>query len=134
MRATPVVVAAAILDGDPPALLAAQRGGPAALAGKWELPGGKVEVGETEQQALERECHEELDIVIAVGERAAPDMPTVAGDAVLRTYWARLVEGSPRALEHAALRWLTADELGDVAWLAADLPVIAQIRHRLHST
>jgi 8-oxo-dGTP diphosphatase len=131
---TPVVVAAAIVDGDPPALLAAQRANPPELAGRWELPGGKVEPGETEADALVRECREELGVTIVVGERAAADVATVGGEAVLRTYWARLVIGRPRPLEHAALRWLTADEIRDVDWLPADLPVIAEIESRLRSS
>lgn len=129
-----IVVAAAIVLGDPPRLLAAQRARPHALAGKWELPGGKVEHGETDREALARECHEELGVTVDVGERAAPDVPTVDGTTVLRTYWATITDGDPRPLDHAALRWLCADELDDVDWLPADGPVIAAVRSRLAST
>lgn len=129
-----VVVAAAILSGRPPRLLAAQRAAPQALAGRWELPGGKVEPGEGEVDALVRECREELGVEIVVGPRAAPDVPTVDGTAVLRTYLARVVAGVPAPLEHAALRWLAAAELDAVAWLDADLPVIDAIRSGLASS
>lgn len=121
------VVAAAIVAGEPPALLAAQRSYPPSHAGRWELPGGKVHAGEDDVTALVRELEEELGVRAAIGERAAPDVSTVDGNGVLRTYWARVLEGDPRALEHAALRWLPATDLYDVDWLDADLPVVAAI-------
>jgi 8-oxo-dGTP diphosphatase len=126
-RESYVVVAAAIVDGTPPALLAAQRAYPPTLAGRWELPGGKVHDGEDDATALARELEEELGVRAVVGERAAPDVTTVDGAGLLRTYWATVVDGEPRALEHAALRWLPAAELYDVDWLEADLPVIGAI-------
>jgi 8-oxo-dGTP diphosphatase len=127
--ATVVVVAAAIVAGDPPRVLAAQRAHPAALAGRWELPGGKVEPGERELDALVRECQEELGVTLVVGPRAAPDVATVDGSGVLKTFWARIAGStSPVAHEHSALRWLTAGELDDVDWLDADLPVVRAIR------
>jgi 8-oxo-dGTP diphosphatase len=122
-----VVVAAAIVDGEPPALLAAQRAYPPALAGRWELPGGKVHEGEDDAAALVRELREELGVQVAVGARAASDVVTVDGAGILRVYWATVLDGAPQALEHAALRRLTAGELYDVDWLDADLPVIAAI-------
>jgi 8-oxo-dGTP diphosphatase len=127
-----VVVAAAIVDNRG-RLLAAQRGYPAALRGRWELPGGKVHEGETEPAALARECREELGIEIAVGDPAATAVPTTDGAGTLRTYWAGIVDGDPQPREHLALRWLRADELGDVDWLDADLPVIAELRAGLLS-
>jgi 8-oxo-dGTP diphosphatase len=125
------VVAGAIVRGHPPRLLAAQRAHPHALAGKWELPGGKVEPGEDDVAALARELHEELGVTVEVRGRAAPDVPTVGGTGVLRTYWVDLVDGEPAALEHAALRWLDVSELTGVDWLAPDLPVVAAIEERM---
>lgn len=122
-----VVVAAAILDRDPPRLLAAQRARPEALAGQWELPGGKVEPGESEPEALVRELREELAVEVAIGGRTGRDVVTVGGTGVLRTYWVTITAGEPQPLDHAALRWLTTDHLYDVPWLAPDLPVIAEI-------
>ena len=131
--ASQIVVCAAIVEGDPPRLLAAQRRYPHSLQGRWELPGGKVEPGEAEISALVRECREELGVELDVGARAAPDVATVGGRGVLRTYWASVRSGRPEPLEHHELRWLTADELGTVAWLDADLPVIEAVYDGLTS-
>lgn len=129
-----VVVAAAIIAGDPPLLLAAQRARPPSLAGLWELPGGKVEPGESDRDALVRECREELGVPVTIGGRAGPDVPTVDGAAVLRAYWTRILRGTPQPRDHVQLRWLAAEELNDVLWLPADGPIIAAIRIGIHSS
>lgn len=119
---TIIVVGAAILDAG--RLLAARRIEPPSLAGGWELPGGKVEPGESDQEALVRECREELGVTIETGRRLGGDF-AMTGDAVLRVWTARVVEGEPRALDdHDELRWLDPGHWYDVAWLAADLPVV----------
>jgi 8-oxo-dGTP diphosphatase len=122
-----VVGAAIIADGR---LLAAQRAAPAALAGGWELPGGKVEAGETDEQALVRECREELGIDITVGRRVGGVWPVHDGY-VMHVWTAAIAGGEPTALEHSELRWLTEAELFDVPWLPADLPVIEAVRVHL---
>ena len=122
-----VVVGAAIIDltGPRPRLLAAQRADPPALAGYWELPGGKVEAGETDEEALVRECAEELGVVIDLRGRVGSDLPiAVTGGGILRVWVARIVSGELSSMEHSELRWLTADELDDVAWLPADLALL----------
>jgi 8-oxo-dGTP diphosphatase len=117
-----VVVAAAILDGD--RLLAARRSEPAALAGGWELPGGKVERGESDEAALVRECREELGVSIEIGERVGEDWPLQPGY-VVRAWTASIVAGVPAPLEdHSELRWLGAGEWLSVGWLSADLPIV----------
>ena len=122
-----VIVAAAIVDGDPPRGLAAQRSYPRELAGLWELPGGKVHADETDLDALVRECREELGVDIAPGARLGGDVE-IGPDLLLRVWWARLVAGEPQPLEHTSLRWLAHDELDEVPWLPSDAPVVAAVR------
>ena len=124
-----VVVGAAIRVGEK--VLAAARAYPPELAGLWEFPGGKVEPAETEEDALRRECREELGVDIELGGRVGSDLVTVGGRYVLRIYWATLREGEPEALEHAGLRWLTADELDDVPWLPGNRPVVEILKSEL---
>ena len=121
-----VVVGAAIVrDGR---LLAARRSAPAELAGGWELPGGKVEPGESEPDALVRECREELGVAVVAGERVPGEWP-LRDDLVLRVYLARLLDGEPRPLEdHDEVRWLTGADLGSVAWLPADVGAVTAVR------
>jgi 8-oxo-dGTP diphosphatase len=122
---TSIVVGAAIIkDGR---LLAAQRAEPPELAGGWEFPGGKVDPGEADEDALIRECREEIGVEITLRERVGGDW-RLSATAVLRVWTAELVKGDPRPLEHLALRWLAAHELHDVAWLKADLPVVDAVR------
>jgi 8-oxo-dGTP diphosphatase len=124
-RPSPSVIVAAVvvMDGR---VLASERAHPPEAAGRWEFPGGKVEPGETDQAALVRECVEELGVRVEVGARIGPDVAMAGGRAVLRAFVVRLADGTmPRALEHAALRWLAADELDSVPWLPADRPIVA---------
>jgi 8-oxo-dGTP diphosphatase len=131
----PVVVAAAILErrGGHLRLLAAQRAAPPALAGRWEFPGGKVEPGESERDALVRECREELGVEILVAGRLGADLPSADGRAVLRVWTASVRAGAPRAVEHLAIRWLTAAELYDVDWLPQDLALVEVLRGLLRA-
>jgi 8-oxo-dGTP diphosphatase len=122
-----VVVAAAILADDPPRVLAAQRAYPPDLAGLWELPGGQVHAGETDVAALVRECHEELGVTVAVGNRLGGDVAVGAG-LVLRAWWAAIFDGTPQPLEHRALRWLAPGEVDEVAWLPGEGPIVAALR------
>ncbi|MFC6878313.1 MULTISPECIES: (deoxy)nucleoside triphosphate pyrophosphohydrolase [Actinomadura] len=112
--------AAIISDGR---LLAAQRAEPPHMAGGWELPGGKVDPGETDEDALVRECEEELAVEVRLGRRVGGDW-RLSERSVLRVWTAELVRGEPQALEHLALRWLTPAELYDVDWLPGDLPAV----------
>nr|WP_281278438.1 (deoxy)nucleoside triphosphate pyrophosphohydrolase [Tessaracoccus massiliensis] len=85
-------------------VLAAQRGEGRALPGLWEFPGGKVEDGETQEQSLRREIHEELGCVVEVGERSVRTEHSYPfGLAELTAYWCTLLEGELVATEHAAL-------------------------------
>lgn len=122
-----VVVGAALLDGG--RLLAARRSAPAELAGRWEVPGGKVEAGERPEDALVRELREELGIDAEPVERVPGEWP-LRTPYVLWVWTARLLPGSraPRPLQdHDELRWLAPAEVWDVAWLDQDVPAVRQI-------
>jgi len=119
-----VVVAGVVIDGSG-RLLAARRTAPPELAGGWELPGGKVEPGESEPEALRRELREELGIQTDVGARLAGEWPLRDGY-VLRAYVVTVTAGDPRPLaDHDALRWLEPGTWADFDWLPADRPAVA---------
>ena len=120
-----IVAAIIIVDGR---VLACERSAPPEVAGRWEFPGGKVEPGESDADALARECAEELGVRVEVGDQVGPDVPLAHGRAVLRVFAVTLLDGDrPRALEHAAMRWLGADQLDSVPWLPADRPIVAEL-------
>lgn len=124
-----VVVAGAVCDGG--RLLAARRSAPPELAGRWELPGGKQEPGESGEQALVRELREELGVEAEPRERIPGEWPLKPG-LVLRVWTVRLVSGVPSPLEdHDELRWLTPDETDTVDWLDQDRPAVAEAVRRL---
>jgi 8-oxo-dGTP diphosphatase len=117
---TQIVVAGAVFSGA--TVLVAQRVRPPELAGRWELPGGKVAPGETEPDALARELAEELGLEatdVAVGDRLGADV-RLNETTILRAYRVRLLRGEPRPHDHQALRWVTAAELSEVDWVPAD--------------
>lgn len=120
----PVIVAAAVVSGG--RLLAAQRSYPAALAGRYELPGGKVEPGESPLGALVREWQEELGVGILPGRRVGGDV--VAGRHVLRVWRASIRTGVPEPREHAALCWVGVEGLAGLDWLPADRALLPELR------
>lgn len=102
------------------------------LKGGWEFPGGKVEPGETSQEALKREIMEELDTKILVGEL----IDTIEYDystfhLSMNCFWAEVQEGDLELKEAQEAKWLTKEELDSVAWLPADVTLIDQIREQM---
>ena len=125
------MVGAAIVSGG--RVLAARRTTPAEAAGRWELPGGKVEDGETPEDALVREIAEELGCVVAV-TGWLPGETRIRDGMVLRVGACDLTAGTPEPTEHDAVRWLAAEELGDVDWLDSDRPFLPAVRDLLRTT
>jgi 8-oxo-dGTP diphosphatase len=123
------VVAAVIRDGDK--IFSTQRGYGEYKDG-WEFPGGKIEEGETPQEALKREIFEELDTEIAVGNLIKTieyDYPTF--HLSMDCFWATVKSGHLELKEAEAARWLSKEELDEVEWLPADLELVDKIREGL---
>ncbi len=121
------VVAALIWDGDK--FMACQRPAHKARGLLWEFVGGKVEPGETKEQALIRECREELAVTVAVGDvfcqvlHEYPDL-TVR----LTLFNAVIAEGEPQMLEHNDIRWITPAQIPELDFCPADKEILAQIQ------
>ena len=123
------VAAAVIRDGEK--IFAVQRGY-GEFKGGWEFPGGKIEAGETSQQALVREITEELSATIEVGdliETVEYDYPDF--HLSMDCFWCEIVNGDLVLKEHEAARWLTREELTDVEWLPADVAVAEKIEEEM---
>lgn len=123
------VVAAVIRKGDK--IFATQRGY-GELKGGWEFPGGKIEDGETPQEALKREIEEELDTEILVGELIDTieyDYPTF--HLSMDCFWCEIIEGRLVLKEHEAARWLDRKTIDDVEWLPADVTLVGKIKETL---
>lgn len=126
----PVVVGTALVhDGR---LLVQQRRYPARDAGRWELPGGRVEPGEGERDAVIRECEEELGIGVVPTGRVGTDVPLRNG-MLLRVHTAEPAnpDAEPRAVEHREVRWASAAELAALDWLEADRVLLHSLRELL---
>lgn len=114
-----------------PVIFATQRGYGKFKDG-WEFPGGKVEAGETPQQAVCREVREELDTEIAVGkliDRVEYDYPDF--HLSMDCFWCEIISGNLVLKEHEAARWLVKSELDTVEWLPADIALIEIIRKEM---
>ena len=127
IRVVAAVIKAVNKDGEP-IIFATQRGY-GALKDGWEFPGGKIEVGETPQEALKREIMEELDTEIEVGEL----IDTIEYDypefhLSMNCFWCEVINGDLVLKEHEAAKWLTMAQLNDVESLPADITLKEKIR------
>ena len=127
IRVVAAVIKAVNKNGKP-MIFATQRGY-GEFKGGWEFPGGKIEVGETPQEALKREIMEELDTEIEVGEL----IDTIEYDypefhLSMNCFWCEVINGDLVLKEHEAAKWLTMAQLNDVEWLPADITLIEKIR------
>lgn len=127
------VVAGAVLREGPggvPELLLAQRSYPPEVAGRWELPGGKAEDGETLPEALIRELSEELGVTVTVGEQLRVTV-ALRPELTMVALFARIVRGEPVAVEHSALRWVDAASLTAMDLVPADTAWLPELRAAL---
>lgn len=134
-----VLVSAVALVDDlsrPTHVLSARRTRPAELAGGWEFPGGKVEPGETSAQAARREVLEELRVRVRLGDRVGTGAWALSATAEMDLWWAVALPGEPAPVplqDHDQVRWLTRQDLFQVAWLTADLPIVRHLAGLLHT-
>ncbi|WP_369901274.1 (deoxy)nucleoside triphosphate pyrophosphohydrolase [Bacillus manliponensis] len=109
-------------------VLCAQRGEMKILPLKWEFPGGKIEKGESPQQALIREIDEEMHCKIKVGDQITHTVHEYDfGIVHLTTFYCRLVSGNPVLTDHVAIKWLLPAELELLEWAPADIPTIERL-------
>ncbi|MHA7127092.1 (deoxy)nucleoside triphosphate pyrophosphohydrolase [Janibacter indicus] len=113
-------------------ILCAQRGPGGPLGGMWEFPGGKIEPGESPEQALAREIDEELQCSVTVGPRVTTTRHQYSFAIInLSTYWCDLEHGEPATTEHASLQWLRPTELDRLEWAPADIPAVHLIAQEM---
>ena len=127
IRVVAAIIKATNENGEP-IIFATQRGY-GEFKGGWEFPGGKIEDGETPQEALVREIKEELETEISVGQLIDTieyDYPTF--HLSMDCFWAEIVTGDLVLKEHEAAKWLTKDELDSVDWLPADVTLVAKVK------
>lgn len=123
----PIEVVASIIHQDGK-ILATQRGY-GDFKGLWEFPGGKMEPGETPEEALRREIREELNIDISVEKHICTvehDYPNF--HLTMHCYWCSIVQGEPVLNEHQSARWLEKTEWESVEWLPADIVVVKELQ------
>ena len=120
------VVGAVIIENGK--ILCAQRGLDKALPLKWEFPGGKIEEGESPQEALRREIVEEMQCKIEIGNQIEHTVYEYDfGIVHLTTFYCKLIVAKPVLTEHTSIKWLAPDELKSLDWAPADIPAIEKL-------
>ncbi|HWL22387.1 MAG TPA: (deoxy)nucleoside triphosphate pyrophosphohydrolase [Ureibacillus sp.] len=123
-----VHVVGAIIENENNEIFCALRSPEMSLPNYWEFPGGKIEDGETPEQALAREINEEFNCSIEVGEKVEDTTYEYEKVIVrLETYKAKLVDGQPVALEHAETKWVSRGEISKLDFAPADIPAVEKI-------
>ncbi|MBM0064175.1 (deoxy)nucleoside triphosphate pyrophosphohydrolase [Alkalicoccobacillus gibsonii] len=113
-------------------VLCAQRGDSKSLPFKWEFPGGKIEEGETPEEALTREIKEEMNCEIKINDKIETTVYEYDfGIVHLTTFYCELIKGTPVLTEHNEIRWLPASKLNDLDWAPADIPAIKKITAKM---
>ncbi len=121
-------VVCAVIESDAGLILACQRDDDRHLGGLWEFPGGKIEKGESAEEALIREIQEELGIVIEpISEMRFVVWEYKERTIQLQPYRCKITSGIPTALEHKALSWCPVSELEQFDWAGADLPIVREL-------
>ncbi|MBK3493780.1 8-oxo-dGTP diphosphatase MutT [Viridibacillus sp. YIM B01967] len=123
-----VHVVGAIIENEKKEIFCALRSPDMSLANYWEFPGGKIEAGETPQQALKREINEELSCKIEVGQKVEDTTYEYEKVIVrLETYMAKIVQGVPTISEHAEAQWVQRQNLSQLDFAPADIPAVSKL-------
>lgn len=128
----PLHVVAAVIVRDDGAVLVCRRAPGKASAGLWEFPGGKVDDGETPEEALVREIGEELGAIIRVGQQLSSDVTEVGERAIRLSCYLAVLEGAApvASTDHDRPDWVAPEHLGEREWSAPDLPAVGMLTAR----